>query len=229
MGQQQVPFWNVNLPEEEWTEGCPEYLQRCTEREKMILGMPDSALEPLGWDAIKKIVHSSRIDDFRRKPSDHRRYKHYMHELKAKYGSVAEFIRKKRLGWSPEDLDPNLTPFRRPEDIKVLYNDWPYLIHEKIVHLVVWTKFALPEDPDTGLLTEKSKEEIEDYMNSTFTMVDQSERIWFRNWRALKSIKSVEHFHVMLKNPDPRVIAEMTKGDVPMCKKVAEHGSASLL
>ncbi|KAF1814684.1 hypothetical protein P152DRAFT_368553, partial [Eremomyces bilateralis CBS 781.70] len=82
--------------------------------------------------------------------------------------SVAEFIRKKRLGWSPEDFDLNLTPFRRPEDVKVLLNDWPYLIDEKIVHLVVWTKFALPDDTDTGLLTEKPKGDIEDYMNSPF-------------------------------------------------------------
>jgi len=55
-----------------------------------------------------------------------------------------------------------------PDDIKVLFNDWPYGIDERIVHLVVWTKFPFEEDPDTGDLTWEGRIEIEDYIERTF-------------------------------------------------------------
>ncbi|EKD11891.1 hypothetical protein MBM_09970 [Drepanopeziza brunnea f. sp. 'multigermtubi' MB_m1] len=44
--------------------------------------------------------------------------------------------------------------------------------------------------------------------------------IWFKNWRALKSIHSVEHFHVMLYDPDPEFVRRITNGDVPLSRKV---------
>lgn len=37
--------------------------------------------------------------------------------------------------------------------------------------------------------------------------------IWFKNWAALKSIHAVEHFHVMLYDPDEQFVKEVTKGD----------------
>lgn len=43
--------------------------------------------------------------------------------------------------------------------------------------------------------------------------------VWFRNWRSLKSVRAVEHFHVMLYDPDPAFVKEITKGDVPLCEK----------
>ena len=40
--------------------------------------------------------------------------------------------------------------------------------------------------------------------------------IWFKNWASLKSIHAVEHFHVMLFDPDPEFIKEVTNGDRPL-------------
>ena len=54
------------------------------------------------------------------------------------------------------------------DDIKILYNDWPYGIDTKIIHLVVWTKFDLDEDPITGDLTAGKRQEIDDYVERTF-------------------------------------------------------------
>ena len=31
--------------------------------------------------------------------------------------------------------------------MRILYNDWPYGLVDGIVHLVVWTKFDLEDDP----------------------------------------------------------------------------------
>jgi hypothetical protein len=43
--------------------------------------------------------------------------------------------------------------------------------------------------------------------------------VWFKNWASLKSVKSVEHFHIMLFDPDPEIVREMTNGDVPLCER----------
>ena len=56
----------------------------------------------------------------------------------------------------------------RVGDIKILYNDWPYGIDERIIHLVVWTKFDLPDDPNTRELTREMRREIDEYVNKTF-------------------------------------------------------------
>jgi hypothetical protein len=44
--------------------------------------------------------------------------------------------------------------------------------------------------------------------------------IWFKNWASLKSIHAVEHFHVMLFDPDMEFIRQVTGGDVPLFKRV---------
>lgn len=50
--------------------------------------------------------------------------------------------------------------------------------------------------------------------------VDVGEKvIWFKNWAALKSVNSVEHFHVMMFDPDPEFVKLITNGDVPQCQK----------
>lgn len=54
------------------------------------------------------------------------------------------------------------------EDIRILYNDWPYGVEEGIVHLVVWTKFELEDDPVTDDLTPRARQEIEEYVQRTF-------------------------------------------------------------
>ena len=59
------------------------------------------------------------------------------------------------------------TDFRK-DDIRILYNDWPYGIDEKIVHLVVWTKFELDEDPVTGDSTPEMRKQIDEYVTKTF-------------------------------------------------------------
>lgn len=43
--------------------------------------------------------------------------------------------------------------------------------------------------------------------------------IWFRNWKSLKSVHAVEHFHVMLYRPDMEFVHEVTDGDVPLIDK----------
>jgi hypothetical protein len=103
--------------------------------------------------------------------------------------------------------------------VKILYNDWPYGIDADIVHLVVWTKFELEDDEETGLSTAESHGEIDAYVERTFGS-RVKEFVWFKNWRSLKSVHAVEHFHVMLYKPDREFLREITQGDVAMTDQV---------
>lgn len=100
------------------------------------------------------------------------------------------------------------------EDIKILYNDWPYGIDPSIVHLVVWTKFELEDSPETGRVTAETRQAIEDYVQKAFAP-RAKELVWFKNWKSLKSVHAVEHFHVMLYRPDAQFLEEITNGDIP--------------
>lgn len=59
--------------------------------------------------------------------------------------------------------------FSNPQDVKILQNDWPYGIDERIVHLVVWTKFPLEDDPVTGDLMPAVRKEVDAFVKRTFT------------------------------------------------------------
>jgi hypothetical protein len=161
-------------------------------------------------------VGTDRVDKFHRKPSELRRYRQFTHRLVKEHGSIMNFMLNVRLQW--QDMNPKGAPFQDASDIKILYNDWPYGIDPDIVHLVVWTRFELDDDPETGLSTPESKQEIEDYVQKTFGS-KVNEYCWFKNWKSLKSVHAVEHFHVMLYKPDKEFLADITSDDVPMTEK----------
>ena len=99
---------------------------------------------------------------------------------------MMNFVLKERLQWT--DLKPSsTTPFSEPGgstlakaynqrhlayllpgDIKILYNDWPYGVDEKIVHLVIWTKFDIEDDPATDDLTPRARKEVNNYVDKVF-------------------------------------------------------------
>lgn len=220
MPHEELPFWLVNVPRDQWPAECPDFLRDVGEKDRMIIGTPDSDYKRLSWQEVQEIIRLNRVDLFHRVPSDLRKYRQYTHKLIKEHGSILNFIVKERLHW-PE-LKQRGAPFEYPEDIKILYNDWPYGVDDKIVHLVIWTKFDLEEDPATSDLTIKARKEIDDFVNKTFrSRVEPENVIWFKNWASLKSVHAVEHFHVMLYDPDMAFVEEITNGDVPMVAKVA--------
>ena len=54
------------------------------------------------------------------------------------------------------------------DDYKILFNDWPYGVEKDIIHLVVWTKFELEDDPATDDLTPRARNEIDEFVGKTF-------------------------------------------------------------
>ncbi|KAL5440643.1 hypothetical protein PMIN05_004836 [Paraphaeosphaeria minitans] len=62
---------------------------------------------------------------------------------------------------------------------------------------------------------------MDSYVQKTFGGRLKPENFaWFKNWKSLKSVHAVEHFHVMLYDPDPVFIKEITSDDVPMTAKL---------
>lgn len=158
----------MNIPEDKRTEECPEFLRSLSEKDKGIIGTPDSEYHVATWPEVQKIVADNRLGAFRRIPSHLRRYLEYTWQLKRDYGSIMKFVLDKRLRWEAP-VTPRGKPFEfDDDDITILWNDWPYGIDDRIVHLVVWTKFELPEDPATGDITDETRDEIDQYVQKTF-------------------------------------------------------------
>ncbi|PGH29764.1 hypothetical protein GX50_07491 [[Emmonsia] crescens] len=212
-----LPYWLVNVPRSQWPSECPEYLRNLPQKAIQCLSLLDEQYQRQSWELVKSIVESNQIHLLQRLPSDLRRYLEYIAKIKAIYGSVLNFVVQKRLGWVG-DLEPKGTrPFEHPDDIKILYNDWPYGVEKDVVHLVVWTKFELEDDPATDDLTPRMRREIDEFVGKTFRSRMPAEKvIWFKNWKSLKSVHAIEHFHVMLYQADPVFLREITNGDVPV-------------
>jgi Protein of unknown function (DUF3605) len=133
---------------------------------------------------------SNRLHLFQRLPSQLRAYRKYIYDITAAHGSVMNFILNHRLGWSKDEIatlsaSPVSStagsaassvasfasfadPFDNTLDWKILRNDWPYGIDPRVVHLVVWTKFDLTEDPSTGDLASDMRHTIEGFVDRTF-------------------------------------------------------------
>ncbi|KAJ4394577.1 hypothetical protein N0V93_003796 [Gnomoniopsis smithogilvyi] len=204
-----LPFWHVNIAPENRQEDCPAALQQLSEKDIGIIGTRDEDYRIQTWDEVVDIVRSNRLQDFRRWPSDLRRYREFVWRLNQEWGSVMEYMLSERLHWTVPITPRSSRPFEHEEDFKILFNDWPYGIDKRIVHLVVWTKFDLREDAETVA-------EIEQFLERTFlTKVAKDKLLWFINPPSLKSVHTIEHIHVMLFDPDREFVQTLTNGDKP--------------
>lgn len=165
---QDLPYWQVNIPEHLRTAECPDFLRSLTDKDRGIISTPDSEYEIDSWAVVRQKVAQNRLELFQRVPSDLRRYLGFTWKLRQDYGSVMNFILTQRLCWTLP-ITPKGRPFELDSDIKVLRNDWPYGIDKRIIHLVVWTKFALEEDAATGDLTDTARAEVDAYVSRAFS------------------------------------------------------------
>ncbi|PHH75265.1 hypothetical protein CDD80_2511 [Ophiocordyceps camponoti-rufipedis] len=235
-----VPFWNCNVPDDEKTADCPPFLLHLSDKDRRIIASPDSAFVLLDWPRVRQLVASDRLHLFQRSPLALRRYRAFIHDLSQSYGSVADYLLRERLRWPPP-VTPRGRPFEYPsDDVRILLNDWPYGIDPRIVHLVIWTKFQLDEDPTTGQLTDSARAGIDAFVTGTFcsrlppdrvgsrplshlvaadTSREVAQIIWFKNWSSLRSVDQIQHFHVMMFDPDPEIIRHVTNGDIPQYQR----------
>lgn len=161
-----LPFWQVNVDPQHREDACPEYLQNLSAKDIAIIGTHDSDYREQTWAEVVAIVRSGRLQDFCRWPSDLRRYREFVWRLRREWGSVMAYMLRERLHWGGKEqpivvLPSGSKPFECEEDYRILLNDWPYGVDARIVHLVVWTKFELPDDAETEAA-------VEGFMERTF-------------------------------------------------------------
>lgn len=139
-------------------------------------------------------------------------------ETKAEYGSITNYLIAHRLpkAWGRPPFAPaSDTPFADPSDYRVLINDWPYGFAPGIVHIVVWSRTPIPTDDEVGDMTPEGREMVAGFVKRYF--VDrlgpdgEDKVMWFKNWVALQSVRTVDHIHVLVRDVDQEVLEEWTK------------------
>lgn len=171
----------------------------------------------------------NRLEVFKRRPSDLRRYVQWSAETKAIYGTIPSYVMQERLHWQPLPSSTpktgpifelrNLTPFADPSDYKTLPNDWPYGWALGITHIIVWLKHRLEVEPSRGDMTPKSRTQVQEFVQRTFVdrvqdlPGDKDKVQWFKNWTALQSVPGLEHLHVLVRDIPREIIAEWTNGE----------------
>lgn len=212
----------ITIPRGQSVKDCPKSAIIISPKTERIICTREEDFRRWTWSEVKEAIRINRIDLFQRTPTDLIRYVEFVHYLKKTFGSVLHFIQHERLHW-PSIRPSGQAPFENPTDYKILYNDWPYGIDLDIVHLVVWTKFELEDEVTTNDLSQRSRAMIDAFVQKTFcgkNGVSRDSLIWFKNWKSLKSVHALEHFHVMLYKPDPEFLKRITGGDVAISEKL---------
>ncbi|EFQ99394.1 hypothetical protein MGYG_02406 [Nannizzia gypsea CBS 118893] len=122
------------------------------------------------------------LELLKRKPSDLRRYATWSSNIKEQYGNITNFLCRERLHCTI-DKDPQT---------------------------------LIDTTPENGDVTEESRTLIDDFVHRTFTsrlneFSDAADRVvWFKNWTALQSVRSLEHIHVLVRDVPDKIIVEWT-------------------
>ncbi|KAI0128406.1 hypothetical protein BJ170DRAFT_594258 [Xylariales sp. AK1849] len=189
-----------------------------TEVDKWILSLTDEEFHYHDWEDMCKIIGKNDLSVLKRKPSDLRRYMKWTSETKAEYGSMSRYLLVHRLpkAWGVPPFTPvSEIPFKAPSDYRVLMNDWPYGLTPDITHIVVWSRTMIETDSQTGDMTPESRQTVEAFVKRFFVDKlgpDGADRVlWFKNWVALQSVRSMEHIHIMVKDAGRDVLDEWTK------------------
>jgi hypothetical protein len=56
MPHEELPFWLVNVPRDQWPAECPEFLRKVSDKDKHVIGTPDEEYSVLSWAEVREIV-----------------------------------------------------------------------------------------------------------------------------------------------------------------------------
>jgi hypothetical protein len=189
-----------------------------TDTDLQVLSMKDDEYTLLTWPRIKEILVIGDLELLTRLPSQLRLYRVWSAGTKVEYGTITNFLLKKRLYWEaipsdkadepPRFVCEDPVPFKARSDYRILLNDWPYGLAPDIRHVCVWLKTPLPVDTEKGALTEEGRVMVNDFVGEHITKAlgveGQDKVAWFKNYTVLQSIRAVDHVHVLLRDVDEK-------------------------
>jgi hypothetical protein len=184
------------------------------------LGLTDADFTPHSWSNLHHLISTNQLDELKRWPSALKAYLAWTAHVKEKYGSVMAYLLQQRLFWDPIHDDSGAlkfhvkrtTPFAHPDDHEILRNDWTYAFKPGIRHVVVWLKQRLPVDSE-GALNNEGRRLVHEFVKKEFRqkageVEEGSKIIWFKNTTNLQSVRSLEHFHVLVRDVDEGVLEQ---------------------
>lgn len=188
-------------------------------RDKKILAIPETQTHWMSWADLEDVTKHNELHRLSRSASQLADYIMWKRGIESRYKEgVMEYILVDKLRWTGS-MDKRPIPysselFGDERDIKILLNDFPYAMEPGLVHVVVWSRAAIPkQDNAEGDITPEARAQIADFVDRVFVKelgMSEDSVLWFKNWAALQSIPLVEHFHVLLKNPDMDKLKELT-------------------
>lgn len=181
-----------------------------SQRDKDILAIPEAQTHWQSWTDLQHVIKHNELHRLSRSASQLAEYILWKRDIESKYaGGVMEYILVDKLRWTSSlEKRPvafNDTLFGDSRDVRILLNDFPYAMEKGLVHVVVWSRAAIPKEGQNGDITAESREKLAAFVKETFVEglgMDEESVLWFKNWAALQSIPLVEHFHVLLRDPD---------------------------
>lgn len=191
-------------------------------------GMPPSKIadRPYEWQDVRNIVGENRLEKFARSVHRTEKYHDFKHQLQQKNYTIFKHLLNNELKWyDPKDngglewdqiisegipdnhivINPaSYKLFSNKSDLKIVPNHFPYYFEEDVVHLCVWSKLRIDSDENSpiGDISPATREIIDKYVCKTFVDglgIARENLVWFRNWEALQSVKSISHLHVVVK------------------------------
>lgn len=57
--EEALPFWKVNVPQEQWPSECPDFLKNISEKDQWLIGTPDEKYTILTWPEVREIVSTA--------------------------------------------------------------------------------------------------------------------------------------------------------------------------
>ncbi|QPG73690.1 hypothetical protein FOA43_001003 [Brettanomyces nanus] len=191
---------------------------------------------PFSMEDLHALVDKGDIARLFRSPSCYKKYQKFKVLLESSHIDLTTNIVVTQLKWLPTSIDltspsseilpmihaSDNRPFSNVEDLTIVPNMFPYYLEEGLIHLCVWLKFPFPPDPhsEIGDISEENKQLVEKYVNQTFVKglgLTKDRVLWFKNYAALQSIRTIPHIHVVIDHPDPiKVAALLGTGGIPI-------------
>ncbi|KAK5135568.1 hypothetical protein LTR08_005048 [Meristemomyces frigidus] len=187
--------------------------------DKDVLATKEEDCKSVSWEELKHIIANNKLETLQRRPAETRRYLAWSYGIKQQYDGMTDYIVKEKLHWKPIPGQSDKgavyahksdVPFAERGDYTVLPNDWPYDFEKGITHVLVWTKTPIETDSDKGDVTPNSRRLIEEFVSAHFGRAlgeGGDERVqWFKNWVSLQSVRSIDHVHVLVRDPPAELL-----------------------
>lgn len=178
---------------------------------------------PFTWEEITTIIDNNKLQFFARSGEETEKYHNFKHSLNQKKTTIFKHLLVNELHWfNPQDNNgindisliddcnlkvvshsPTNKIFTNGDDLKILRNNFPYYFEPTVKHYCIWSKIPIPSDVNNELgdMSPTTKKIIESYVVKTFVQgfgISRNDLVWFRNWGALQSVKSISHIHVII-------------------------------